>query len=200
MDETLEQAPQYLSFRIAGTDYGLPILTVKEILQHDEPTPVPGAPASIRGVINVRGSVVPVLDLAVKFGKGETATTNRTCILVVEARVGAEQLTVGLLADAVNEVLDLPGEAVEPPPSFGTGVRLDYLTGVGKVPRGFVLLLEVDRVVSASEADLAAQVVAQAEAEAAESAESGASGTAGAAATGEPPAPAKEAETADAPA
>jgi purine-binding chemotaxis protein CheW len=168
MDATVEtQAPQYLSFRIAGTDYGLPILRVKEILQHDEPTRVPGAPGSIRGVINVRGAVVPVLDLAVKFGKGETVATNRTCVLVVEARVGVEQLTLGLLADAVNEVLDLPVDAVEPPPSFGTGVRLDYLTGVGKVANGFVLLLEVDRVVSASEAELAAQATAQAEAEAA---------------------------------
>ena len=163
MDEMLEvQAPQYLSFRIAGTDYGVPILKVKEILQHDEPTRVPGAPGSIRGVINVRGSVVPVLDLAVKFGKGETAATNRTCILVVEARVGAEQLTLGVLADAVNEVLDLPPQAVEPSPAFGTGVRLDYLTGVGKVGKGFVLLLDVDRVVSASEAELAAQAAAQA--------------------------------------
>ncbi len=163
MDTTAEvQAPQYLSFTIAGTDYGLPILTVKEILQHEEPTRVPGAPGSIRGVINVRGAVVPVLDLAVKFGKRETAATKRTCILVVEARVGGEQLTLGMLADAVNEVLDLPPQAVEPPPAFGTGVRLDYLTGVGKVGRGFVLLLDVDRVVSASEAELAAQAVAQA--------------------------------------
>ena len=158
METTAEvQAPQ-----VAGTDYGLPILTVKEILQHDEPTRVPGAPGSIRGVINVRGAVVPVLDLAVKFGKAETAATKRTCILVVEARVGSEQLTLGMLADAVNEVLDLPPQAVEPPPTFGTGVRLDYLTGVGKVGRGFVLLLDVDRVVSASEAELAAQAAAQA--------------------------------------
>src|SRR5512145_11305 len=115
MAEILERsAAQYLSFTIAGTDYGLPILAVKEILQHEEPTRVPGAPASIRGVINVRGSVVPVLDLAVKFGKGETVATKRTCILAVETKVGAEQLTLGVLADAVNEVLDLPAEAIEP--------------------------------------------------------------------------------------
>jgi chemotaxis signal transduction protein len=161
MSESVEvRAPQYLSFTIAGTDYGLPILTVKEILQHEAPTPVPGAPPSIRGVINVRGSVVPGLDLAVKFGRGETVATKRTCILVVEARVGAERLTLGVLADAVNEVLDLPADAVEPPPAFGTGIRLDYLTGVGKVGKAFVLLLDVDRVVSASEAELAAQAAA----------------------------------------
>lgn len=175
MAETVERsAPQYLSFTIAGTDYGLPILAVKEILQHEEPTRVPGAPASIRGVINVRGSVVPVLDLAVKFGKGETVATKRTCILAVETKVGAEQLTLGVLADAVNEVLDLPAEAIEPPPSFGTGVRLDYLTGMGKVGKGFVLLLDVDRVVSASELELAAQAAAREAAVVAQATEAGA--------------------------
>lgn len=166
MTTSESRAPQYLSFTIAGTDYGLPILAVKEILQHEEATRVPGTPGSIRGVINVRGSVVPVVDLAVKFGRGETSATKRTCILAVETRVGGEQLTLGILADAVNEVLDLPAESVEPPPAFGTGVRLDYLTGMGKVGKGFVLLLDVDRVVSASEAELAAQVAATAAAHA----------------------------------
>jgi purine-binding chemotaxis protein CheW len=156
------RAPQFLSFDVAGTGYGLPILAVKEILQYDEPTRVPGAPPSVRGVVNVRGAVVPVLDLAVKFGKGETVPTNRTCILVVEAQAGGERLTLGVLADAVSEVLDLPPDAVEPTPTFGTGVRLDYLTGMGKVGKGFVLLLDVDQVVSASEADLAAQAAAAA--------------------------------------
>ncbi|HET8541154.1 MAG TPA: chemotaxis protein CheW [Anaeromyxobacter sp.] len=161
MQESVEtRAPQYLSFDVADTGYGLPILAVKEILQFEEPTRVPGAPASVRGVINVRGAVVPVLDLAVKFGEGETAPTKRTCILVVETRAGVERLTLGVLADAVSEVLDLPPDAVEPPPAFGTGVRLDYLTGMGKVGKGFVLLLDVDRVVSASEADLVAQAAA----------------------------------------
>ncbi len=161
MSESVEtRAPQYLSFTISGTDYGLPILAVKEILQFEETTRVPGAPPSIRGVINVRGSVVPVLDLAVKFGRGETVATQRTCILAVEAQVGAERLTLGVLADAVNEVLDLPEEAIEPPPTFGTGLRLDYLTGMGKVGKGFVLLLDVDRVVSASEAEIATQAAA----------------------------------------
>lgn len=168
MNESVDvRAPQFLSFTISGTDYGLPILTVKEILQHEQPTSVPGAPPSIRGVINVRGSVVPVLDLAVKFGRAETVATKRTCILVVEAQVGRERLTLGVVADAVNEVLDLPTDAVEPPPAFGTGVRLDYLTGMGKVGKGFVLLLDVDRVVSASEAEIASQAVAHAAAQAA---------------------------------
>jgi purine-binding chemotaxis protein CheW len=154
------KAPQYLSFTVAGTDYGLPILAVKEILQHDEPTAVPGTPPSIRGVLNVRGQVVPVVDLAVKFGKGRTVPTKRTCILVVEARVNTDRAVVGMLADSVNEVLDLPASEVEPPPAFGTQVKLDLLTGMGKVGKGFVLLLDADRVLSASEAEAAAQAAA----------------------------------------
>jgi purine-binding chemotaxis protein CheW len=153
------KAPQYLSFTIAGTDYGLPILIVKEILQFEDTTRVPGTPASVRGVINVRGQVVPVLDLAVKFGRGESAVSKRTCILVVEAKVGGEPLVVGILADAVNEVLDLPTAEIEQAPSFGANVRIEYITGMGKVGRGFVLLLDADRVLSASEAELAAQAV-----------------------------------------
>jgi purine-binding chemotaxis protein CheW len=164
VEATDAKAPQFLSFTIAGTDYGLPILTVKEILQHEETTSVPGTPASVRGVINVRGQVVPVLDLAVKFGRGETVVSKRTCILVVEAKVGGEPLIVGVLADAVNEVLDLPASEIEAAPSFGANVRIDYLTGMGKVGRSFVLLLDADRVLSASEADLAAQVAAAGEA------------------------------------
>ena len=164
VETTDAKAPQFLSFTIAGTDYGLPILAVKEILQHEETTSVPGTPASVRGVINVRGQVVPVLDLAVKFGRGETVVSKRTCILVVEAKVGGEPLIVGVLADAVNEVLDLPASEIEAAPSFGANVRIDYLTGMGKVGRSFVLLLDADRVLAASEADLAAQVAAAADA------------------------------------
>jgi purine-binding chemotaxis protein CheW len=151
-----EQATQFLSFTLAGSDYGLPILKVREILSYDGATPVPGTPPSIRGVVNVRGAVVPVVDLALKFGRSATEATKRTCVLVVEAVSGGEALTVGLLAAAVNEVVELAPGDVEPPPSFGTGVRVDYLLGLGKAPSGFVLLLDIDRVLSASEAELAA--------------------------------------------
>jgi purine-binding chemotaxis protein CheW len=108
------------------------------------------------------------VDLAVKFGRGETVASKRTCILVVEAAMGAERLTVGVLADAVNEVLDLPATEIEQAPSFGTNVRVDFLTGMGKVGKGFVLLLDADRVISASEAELAAQVAVAASAASAE--------------------------------
>jgi chemotaxis signal transduction protein len=156
-DSREEQARQFLSFTVAGTDYGVPILRVREILQYEEVTTVPGTPASIRGVLNVRGAVVPVIDLAVKFGKGAAPETKLTCVLVAEVAVAGAILTLGVLADAVNEVVDLREEDVEPPPAFGPGVRVDYLTGVGKAGKAFVLLLDLDRVLTASEADLAAQ-------------------------------------------
>jgi purine-binding chemotaxis protein CheW len=156
------QFKQYLSFVVGGTDFGVPILKVKEILQFEGVTRVPGTPASIRGVINVRGSVVPVVDLGVKFGKGEVAETKRTCVLVVETKTKDETLTLGVIADAVSEVVDLGADDIEPPPSFGTGVKLDHITGMGKVGKGFVILLDIDRVLSASEADLAAATAAAA--------------------------------------
>lgn len=158
--EAAVQAQQYLSYRIAGTDYGVPILKVKEILQYEVLTRVPGTPGSIRGVLNVRGAVVPVIDLAVKFGRGETEVTKRTCVLVVETRVAGESMVLGVLADTVNEVVDLAAGDIEPPPAFGAGVKLDYLVGMGKVGKGFVILLDIDRVLTAGEAELMAQAAA----------------------------------------
>jgi purine-binding chemotaxis protein CheW len=152
------QASQYLSYVVAGTDFGVPILKVKEILQFEGATAVPGTPPSIRGVVNVRGAVVPIVDLGVKFGRGETVPTKRTCVLVVETAAAQGSLTLGVLADAVNEVVDLRPEDIEPPPSLGTGVALDHVTGMGKVGRGFCILLDIDRVLTATEADVAAIV------------------------------------------
>jgi chemotaxis signal transduction protein len=159
-EQSSGQASQFLSFHVGGTDFGVPILKVKEILQFEGVTRVPGTPASVRGVINVRGAVVPVIDLGVKFGKGEVAETQRTCVLVVEVRTQDEKLTLGVIADAVNEVVALTADEIEPPPAFGTGVRVDHITGMGKVGKGFVILLDIDPVLAAAEADLVALAAA----------------------------------------
>jgi purine-binding chemotaxis protein CheW len=151
---------QYLSFQLAGSDYAVGILQVKEILQYETCTRVPSMPPSVRGVINLRGAVVPVLDLAVKFGQPATAVTNRTCVLIVEVSLEGERTVMGIMADAVREVLDLGPEEVEAPPAFGTQVRADHLLGMGKRGNGFVLLLDLDRVVSARERELAAELAA----------------------------------------
>jgi purine-binding chemotaxis protein CheW len=146
---------QYLSFSLAGSEYGVGILKVREILQYEPVTRVPSTPRSIRGVINLRGQVVPVIDLAAKFGAGETTPARLTCILIVEADVDGQSTVVGVLADAVREVIELGADDVEPPPSFGTRVKVDFLLGMGKVGKRFVLLLDLDRVVSADEAEFA---------------------------------------------
>jgi purine-binding chemotaxis protein CheW len=142
---------QYLTFYLAGEEYAIGILCVKEILEYDTLTKVPQTPPWIRGVINLRGSVVPVVDLAAKFGLAASPVTKRTCIVIVEANLEGTQTVMGVLADAVSQVMDLAAEDIEAPPTFGTQVRVDYLQGMGKVGKKFVLLLDVDRVLSASE-------------------------------------------------
>jgi purine-binding chemotaxis protein CheW len=161
MSQTNEQAQraQYLSFDLAGAEYGVGILGVKEILQYETITPVPSVPRSVRGVINLRGSVVPVIDLAAKFGLAETAVTRRTCILIVEVQLDGRPTVMGLMADSVREVIELGADDIEPPPAFGTRVKVEHLLGMGKAGgKRFVQLLDVDRVVSADEKELAERV------------------------------------------
>ena len=137
---------QFLSFQLAGEEFAFGILRVKEILEYDTITRVPSAPAAIRGVINLRGSVVPVVDLALLFGLAPTAVTKRTCIVIVEVRADDTEIVMGVLADAVSQVIDLGPDAIEPPPAFGSRVRVEYLVGMGKVDaRKFVLILDIDR-------------------------------------------------------
>ncbi len=153
MDGENTAATQYLSFILAGEEYALGILRVKEIIEYDTVTRVPGAPVWVRGVFNLRGSVVPVVDLSVKLALPPATLTRRSCIVVVEVRLGEEDVVLGLLADAVGQVIDLGPEDVAPPPSFGTPVHTDYLVGMGRMATGrkFVLLLDLDKVLSAQE-------------------------------------------------
>ena len=139
---------QYLTFFIRDEEYGVEILRVKEILEYEHVTRVPTTPAHVRGVINLRGGVLPVVDLAAKFGHEETAPTRTTCIVVVETRPHGELLTIGIVATAVSQVVDIAPNDIEPPPSFGTSVRVDFLTGMGKLDGRLVLLLDIDRVLS----------------------------------------------------
>ena len=144
----------YLTFFIAGEEYGVPILRVREILGLDVEamTRVPAAPACVRGVINLRGSVVPVADLAIQFGQRECTITKLTCVVVVEVAFEGELTVMGLLVDSVNQTMELSGDEVEATPAFGTIARADYLLGMGKAAgKKFVLLLDIDRVLSANE-------------------------------------------------
>jgi len=143
---------QYLSFILAGEEYALRILQVKEIIEYTPVTRIPGAPRWVCGVFNLRGRVVPVVDLAVKLGLGPSTLSRWSCIVVVEVRLGEEPLVLGLLSDAIGQVMELgPGE-VEPPPAFGTPVAAECLVGLGRVgTTKFVLLLDIDRALSSQE-------------------------------------------------
>jgi purine-binding chemotaxis protein CheW len=139
---------QYLTFLIAGEEYAVGILRVKEIIEHEEMTRLPGAPRCIRGVINLRGAVVPVVDLAVRFGLAPLEITRRTCFVIVELANAGERLVVGLMADVVSSVIDLPPGEIEAVPAFGTVARAEHLKGLGKVGNKFTLILDLDRLLS----------------------------------------------------
>ncbi len=146
--DVVEQT-QYLTFALAEEEYAISILKVKEIITYDAAlTKVPTMPPSVRGVINLRGSVVPVVDLALKFGLPERPVTKRTCVVIVEADMGGDHTVMGVIADTVSEVMDLLPRDIEASPPFGTRVRGDYLKGLGKIGEKFVLILDIDRVLS----------------------------------------------------
>jgi purine-binding chemotaxis protein CheW len=142
---------QYLTFSLAGGEYAIAVLRVREIIEHEAVTRVPSTPPFVRGVINLRGSVVAVVDLARKFGLPESPVTKRTCIIIVEVESDDGRLVMGVLADAVDQVVEFRPAEIEAPPSFGTPVRVDYLQGLGKLDGEFVLILDTDRVLSAGE-------------------------------------------------
>src|SRR5262245_27136809 len=149
---TSAERAQYLGFVVADTEYAIGILRVREILEYDTVTRVPTTPRSIRGVINLRGRVVLVVDLAVKVGLEESPITKRTCIVVVEAELEGQRVVMGVLADRVSQVIDLGADEIEAPPSFGTPVRVDCLLGMGRATgRGIVLLLDIDKVIASED-------------------------------------------------
>lgn len=149
-----EEHAQYLTFMLQDELFAVSILAIREIIEYGQLTPVPMMPDFIRGVINLRGSVVPVVDLQARFGKGRSETKRRTCVVIIEV-AGAEGLQqMGVLVDAVNEVLEIPAADIEPAPSFGTRIKSEFIGGMGKVNGRFVILLDIHNVLSVD--DLAA--------------------------------------------
>lgn len=148
---------QYLTFLLGGERFSIGILCIREIIWYANLTEVPMMPACIRGVINLRGAVVPVMDLSARFGKPATAVTKSTCIVIVEVGNDAGQdrddapQNMGIVVDAVQAVLEIPASEIEPAPSFGARIRSDFIEGIGKVGGQFVILLNVNRVLSAEE-------------------------------------------------
>jgi purine-binding chemotaxis protein CheW len=142
---------QYLTFLTAGEEYAISIVKVSEIVEYEAVTTVPNTPAWIRGVTNLRGRVVPVVDLAVKFGLPASRISKFTCIIITEVMFQSEQLTMGVLADSVSQVIDLSADEIEETPPFGTRVKIEYLLGMGALGKKFCLILDIDKVLSADE-------------------------------------------------
>lgn len=145
--EAGEQA-QYLTFVLGGEMFAIGILCVKEIIEYGNLTVVPMMPECVRGVINLRGAVVPVVDLACRFGRSASEVTRRTCIVIVEVDAEGQRQDVGVIVDAVSEVLDIRRDQIEPPPAFGARIRTDFIQGMGKVEGNFVIVLNANRVLS----------------------------------------------------
>jgi len=148
---TAEQGKQYLTFSVSNETFGIAISTIKEIIEYRAPTDVPMMPRFIRGVINLRGRVVPVIDLSVRFGRSRMEVARRTCIVILEIQEGDERQVIGAVVDAVSAVVDIAEADIEPPPQFGAKLRSDFITGMGRLAEKFVIILNVDRVLSVEE-------------------------------------------------
>jgi len=142
---------KYLTFTLANEEYGIGILKIKEIIGMMPVTSVPQTPDFVRGVINLRGKVIPVVDLRLRFGMEEMEYTERTCIIVVEIAAESGKVVIGIVVDAVSEVLNIKAEEIEETPTFGTNLKTDYILGMAKMSDEVKILLDIDRVLTSDE-------------------------------------------------
>ena len=146
-----DERQQYLTFLLSGEIFAIAILNIREIIEYRNITNVPMMPNFVRGVINLRGAVVPVIDLAMRFGREAAPVSRRTCIVLVEMTVEGETYNIGVTVDAVNAVLDIPNSDIEPAPAFGARIRSDFIGGMGKIDGKFVIILDSNKVLSVDE-------------------------------------------------
>jgi len=153
IDEAVdEREGKYLTFALADEEYGLGILMIKEIIGMMPVTTVPQAPPYVKGVINLRGKVIPVIDLRLRFGMADKEYNDRTCIIVVEISKNAGSVVVGIVVDTVSEVLNIKSEDIEDTPTFGTNLNTEYILGMAKADGKVKILLDIDRILSEQEA------------------------------------------------
>jgi purine-binding chemotaxis protein CheW len=155
---------QYLTFLLGGEMFAVAILNVKEIIEFGSLTTIPMMPSFIRGVINLRGAVVPVIDLSCRFGNASSKVARRTCIVIIEMQEGDQKYDIGVMVDAVSEVLEIAPAEIEPPPAFGARIRADFINGMGKINGKFVIILNVGKVLSIEEISLLTQMSEEAQA------------------------------------
>jgi len=149
-----EKEGKFLTFSLAGEEYGISILKIKEIIGMMPITPVPRTPLYVKGVINLRGKVIPVVDLRLKFGMEEMGYTERTCIIVVEAGGQLGSVLIGIVVDSVSEVLSIRGSEIEEAPGFGARLDTDYILGMAKINGGVKILLDIDKVLGSETLDV----------------------------------------------
>ena len=154
--DSITVSTQYLSFKLGEEIFAVDVAKVREILDVTAITKVPQTPDFMRGVINLRGSVVPVMDMRLKFGMPPTEQTVNTCIIVMEVTPDGETMVLGSLADSVQEVLDLEPDQIEAPPRIGTRLRSDFIKGMGKQNERFIIILDIDRIFNADELEVIA--------------------------------------------
>jgi purine-binding chemotaxis protein CheW len=147
----ITETRQYLTFRLSNETFAIEVAKVREVLDLTNITAIPRTPEFMSGVINLRGSVVPVVDLRLCFEMTKTESTRNTCIVVVEVQLDGEATVIGALADSVEEVIDLEPDQIQPAPRIGTQIRTDFIRGMGKRDAQFVMILDIDRVFSADE-------------------------------------------------
>ncbi len=147
----IAETTQYLTFKLADEVFALDISQVREVLDFTSITKVPRTPEFMRGVINLRGSVVPVVDMRLKFGMSKTENTVNTCIIIVEIDLDGDKTILGALADSVQEVIELEPGQIEPPPKIGTRLRTEFIRGMGKRDEHFIMILDIDKIFSADE-------------------------------------------------
>ncbi len=145
---------KYLTFSLANEEYGIGILKIKEIIGMMPITAVPRTPDFVKGVINLRGKVIPVMDLRLRFGIQEIDYTERTCIIVVEIMAGEGHIEVGIVVDAVSEVMNIKADDIQDAPNFGTRLNTDFILGMAKMEGGVKILLDIDRVLHSSEVSM----------------------------------------------
>lgn len=142
---------QYLTFLVGDDEHAIAEQHLHEVAAYRPITRLPAMPPWIRGVVNLRGRVLPVIDLAVRFGRAETAIGKRTCLVIVDVAIGDEPTQLGLLVDAVSRVIEVAPSEIEPPPSFGSQIRIDFVRGVVPADQRFIVLLDLPRMFSADE-------------------------------------------------
>lgn len=144
-------ACQYLTFMLSDEEYAVPIMQVKEIIEYNDLTSVPMVPAFIAGALNLRGGIVPVINLAIKFGIPASEITRRTCVVIMEVMLDNEQTVIGMLVDKVLQVIDIADENIDAAPTLGAQMRTDFIRGMGKLDDRFVIILAINKVLSVEE-------------------------------------------------